>query len=237
MRCKNETTYDVTWKFINSAWVSAITVCLQNLDPQAPENINKIYVFTNSDYVDWVSDVGVESEHEANNVISTLRSQGFTVNTFTNIDFSSATNLAGSRGVIIIPELESADLAPDLTDDAKTRLSTWVSRGGSLIMFDPEEESGIEVLNDTFSFSLASTGVDDPLTLTEAGSAIPTFASASSEIPSQNATGSLVTDTLPEDSVTIYSGAGVNESVVTLIRYGSGYIFILGWDWYDAAPT
>lgn len=237
MRCyKDLSTYEVNWKFINDAWVSAITVCAQNLDPQVTTSENKIYVFTNSEYVDWVEDAGSDSSHEANNVIATLRSQGFNLSMFTSIDFSSVTRLAGKRGMIIMPEMETNDLDPDLTSEARTRLSNWVNRGGCLVMFNPDEGSGIEVLNNVFSFSLGINDINDPISLTEAGASLSAFASAPSEIVVENATVSLNTDTLPVDSVIVYSGSGSNQSAVTLIRYGSGSIFIIGWDWYGAAP-
>jgi hypothetical protein len=34
----------------------------------------------------------------------------------------------------------------------------------------------------------------------------------------------------------IYEGSGPNQSLVTMIPYGSGKIHVLGWDWFDAAP-
>ena len=49
-------------------------------------------------------------------------------------------------------------------------------------------------------------------------------------------TDSFDTTTLPVDSVTIYEGNGSNQSVVVMIPYGSGKIYVLGWDWYGAAP-
>ena len=36
--------------------------------------------------------------------------------------------------------------------------------------------------------------------------------------------------------MTIYEGSGPNQSVVTMIPYGSGKIYVLGWDWFDASP-
>jgi cell division septation protein DedD len=92
------------------------------------------------------------------------------------------------------------------------------------------------VLNAVFGFSLDATGgSDEPISLTEIGSAI--FPSASSTLTDLSATSSIVTSTLPENSITIYEGDGVNQSVVTLIPYGDGKIYVLGWDWYDAPPV
>ena len=62
------------------------------------------------------------------------------------------------------------------------------------------------------------------------------FSGLSPTIPDWSATDALNTATLPIDSITIYSGAGTYQSVVTKIPYGNGQIYMLGWDWYNAAP-
>jgi hypothetical protein len=153
--------------------------------------------------------------------------------TFTDISEESFESFAG--GKIIIPELEESDLNPDLTNGARDAIATFVSNGGDLIIFNPDSGDTINVLNETFGISLNTNGVSEPISLTEAGAVL--FPSESSTIPSNNETDSLDTTTLPPDSVTIYAGDEPNQSLVTMIPYGTGKIYVMGWDWYDAAPV
>ena len=137
----------------------------------------------------------------------------------------------------MIPEIETSDILPDLTSGAKNKINNFVSSGGKLLMFAPDNGDVVPFLNDIFSFSIISGGeggISEPISLTVDGSGL--FPSESATIPSLSDTGFLDTSTLPAESVTIYEGSGPNQSVVTMIPYDSGKIYVLGWDWYDAEP-
>jgi hypothetical protein len=134
----------------------------------------------------------------------------------------------------MIPEIETSDILPDLTSGAKNKINNFVSNGGKLLMFNPSSGDVVAFLNDIFIFSINDNNSSEPISLTVDGSGL--FPSESATIPDLSSTSSLDTTSLPVNSVTIYEGNGANESVVTMIPYGSGKIYVLGWDWYDAEP-
>ena len=192
-----------------------------------------IHILINNKYVDYRENVNGSVSREPNNLIAFMNSVGISYTTFTDISASSFASFSG--GFLLIPEIERDDLNPDLTIGAKSYLENYVYSGGTLVMFHPNNGDVPEVLNAVFGFSLDATGgSDEPISLTEIGSEI--FPAASSTLTDLSATSSIVTSTLPENSITIYEGDGVNQSVVTMILYGSGKIYVLGWDWYDAPP-
>ena len=191
-----------------------------------------IHILINNKYVDYVENVGSSVSREPNNLMAFMDSVGISYSTFTDISASSFASFSG--GFLLIPEIEEDDLNPDLTIGAKSYLENYVYNGGTLVMFHPNNGDVPEVLNAVFGFSLDSQGANEPISLTEVGSAI--FPEASSTLNDLSGTSSIDTSTLPEDSFTIYEGDGENESVVTMILYGSGKIYVMGWDWYDAPP-
>jgi hypothetical protein len=190
-----------------------------------------VRILINNNYVDYIENVG-DSAREPNNLIAFMDSVGISYSKFTDIGESSFASFSGR--FLLIPEIESDDLNPDLTSGARAAIESFVGNGGTLIMFHPDGGDVIEVLNAVFGFSLNSLDVSEPISLTEIGSAI--FPAASSTLTDLSATSSIDTSTLPENSITIYEGDGENESAVTLIPYGDGKIYVLGWDWYDAPP-
>jgi hypothetical protein len=255
-KCDDGLIRNITWQYIKKGWVAVSTVCtsslykLKNYTPITVNLIAKIYVFINERYVDHTTDSGINTDSESNNLISTLESQGFDINTFTDIgqeSIESILSAVGRNGIIAIPELENESggeggendgngiLNNDLSSISKQAIKKWVSDGGSLVAFFPSNDSLLETINSIFDFEMElSDNINEPIQLT--GEETSIFESAPSEIPDNNATRSIVTTSLPERSVTIYAGDGENQSVVVLINYGIGSILIMGWDWYDAAP-
>jgi len=191
-----------------------------------------VHILINNKYVDYRENVNGSVSREPNNLIAFMNSVGISYTTFTDISASSFASFSG--GFLLIPEIEKEDLNPDLTIGAKSYLENYVYNGGTLVMFHPANGDVPEVLNAVFGFNLDATGANDPISLTEIGSEI--FPEASRALIELSATSSINTSTLPENSITIYEGDGVNQSVVTLIPYGDGKIYVLGWDWYDAPP-
>jgi hypothetical protein len=192
----------------------------------------RINVFINNNYVDYRDDPGTSYSHEANNLLAFMDSVGISYNTFTDISESSFASLSG--GTIVIPELEKGDLNPDLTVSSKSYLENGVYNGGKLVMFAPSSGDPLDVLNAVFGFSLVENYPNEPYSLTQAGRDL--FPDESSTIPYFSATSSIGINTLPQNSVTIYEGDGGNQSVVTMIPYGDGKIYVLGWDLYNQAP-
>lgn len=193
-----------------------------------------LYIFINSDYVDYVENPGTSSGHEANNLIIYMNSASIKFTTFTDISENSWADVASKTKTIVIPEIEESDLLPDLTTGARNQINSFVNKGGNLVMFNPNNGDVIELLNTIFGFNLDTWDYDVPFNLTSAGSTL--FPGLSSTLPYNNGTSAIHSTTLPVDAVIIYEGDGSEQALVVQIPYGSGKIYILGWDWYDAAP-
>lgn len=234
--------------FANTAVLTNIHYCksfeVRSAIPWLTINVPKIlkkrdgiYILINDTYVDYVADPLGDNVYEANNIMEYLDANTIAYETFSDISESGWNSVVYeiSYGYVVIPEIEKADILPDMSAGAKSAVNNFVSNGGKLLMFAPDNGDVIPFLNDIFSFSIGGEGgVSEPISLTIAGSAL--FPSESPTIPSLSDTSHLETSTLPAESVTIYEGSGANESVVTMIPYGSGKIYVLGWDWYDASP-
>jgi len=173
-------------------------------------------------------------EEEAPNLEAAISSFGYSYTTFTDIsELTFSTYI--TDGVLVIPELQGDyDLDADLTSGAKDAIATFVSNGGTLLTFEPSSNNLYILLNNIFGLSLNTTGTSEPINLTSEGLAL--FPTAPSTITSNNGTDSLDATTLPPNSVSIYLGDSANDSVVTMMPYGEGKIYVLGWDWYDGAP-
>lgn len=235
--------------FANTAVLTNIHYCksfeVRSAIPWLTINVPKIlkkrdgiYILINDTYVDYVADPMGGNAYEANNIMAYLDANTIAYETFSDISESGWNSVVYeiSYGYVVIPEIEKADILPDMSAGAKSAVNNFVSNGGKLLMFCPSSGDLVPFLNDVFSFSITGGegGVSEPISLTVAGSAL--FPSESPTIPSLSDTSHLETSTLPAESVTIYEGSGPNQSVVTMIPYGSGKIYVLGWDWYDASP-
>ena len=190
------------------------------------------YIFVNNDFVDYYEG-STETSDEANNLIAMFDESGIVYKKFTDIDgttFSSLDNM----DKLIIPELDAGDLLPSLTSDARNAITDFVDGGGTLIMFEPDNGDVIDVLNELFGWSLDTSGVSEPIAITEAGAIL--FPDESATLPANDATDSLDTTTLPVNSVSIYTDDN-DETIVAKMPYGDGFVYVLGWDWYDAQPV
>lgn len=191
-----------------------------------------VFILINTNYVDYQENT-TGTSHEANNVMAIMDQASISYQTFTDISEGFFGSLSSSSK-ILIPEIEEDNLNPDLTSGARSALNNFVNNGGTLIMFNPGNGDVLTVLNETFGFTLQEGNVNTPINITSSGEEL--FPDEAGSLPSLSATNSIDSSTLPEDSVVLYEGDEANESVVTLINYGNGKIYVLGWDFYDAPP-
>lgn len=191
-----------------------------------------IYIFNNTNYVDWVADPGSNVNYRANNIMNSMASLWINYKRFDDISVSSWLEVTSNASTIMIPALESP-LLPDLSNQPREYLRDFVKKGGKLIVFWPYDNTRL-LLNTIFNFSMTDTGCDEPISLTADGSSL--FDGLNSTIPFNDTVATLNKDNLPSGSKTIYLGASDYQSVVTKIPYSSGSIYALGWDWDNAAP-
>jgi len=167
---------------------------------------------------------------------ASLTSLGHTLNTFSGIADTDWTAATTGVDLLVIPELDSGDLYPDLSPAARTALIAYVTGGGGLIMFDRTTSAPytINMLNGLFGFSLSPGGIGSNQTLNAAAAAGTPFEGGPLSLPDSDATEGVTTASLPGGALSLYED-GANTSVF-FTNVGLGRIAFLGFDWF-ADPT
>ena len=128
----------------------------------------EIALFNNSSYVDY-SGTGDTCGSEADNLIASIDSfGGHNLTTFTGISASEISAALEGKQVLVIPELEEGDLAPDLTPEALGVIAEFVNQGGRLLVFGSSNEEAQSLLNALFGYSLVVSGSPGESTKTAA---------------------------------------------------------------------
>jgi|GEM_PF-1729893 len=189
----------------------------------------KVALFANTSYVDYIPG---NSDSEASNMEAGLNDMGSVVSTFTGITATDIAAAVAGKDVLVIPELESGDVTPDLDAAAQTAIADYVAAGGTLVVNSPS--SAVNLLNTVFGFTLASSG-SGTITFNAALAAGTPFAGGPASLTSLSATSGVTTASLPVNSRVLY--AATTNAIVAQIPFGAGRIVLLGWDWFNAAPT
>lgn len=187
-----------------------------------------VAVFDHPSFVD----TGGGSAAESDNVQASLQSLGYSVITFTNF----STGISGQQ-VVLVPELETGDLASALSVAERTALQGFVAGGGTLIVqsgFTTARAAGL--INALLGSSVSEQSESDGTVFQRTGAAAGTpFGDDPSTLAALNGSSVLLTASLPGGAVGIYTNG--TRSVVAVLPQGSGRIVFLGWDWYNAAPV
>ena len=188
-----------------------------------------VAVFDDDAYVDSDQNIGFGAESD--NIQASIAAKGHTVRAFTGItatNFSFA--LAGAK-VLVIPEQENGELAPDLSGDAVHIIRSYVASGGGLIISNNSSTNAATFLNRVFGISVTE-GSGPGITTKQATAAGTNFAGGPGTLPENDGTNFLTG--LPAGAASIYAN-GANSSVVAF-TFGNGTIVFLGWDWFDSNP-
>lgn len=189
-----------------------------------------VVVFDDPSYVD----TGGSSSNESDTIQATLADQEHTVTTFTGTSQASWAAALAGKDVIVIPELEQGDLAPDLAAGAITEITNFVSGGRKLLLYGHGGGShDLNVLNTVFGFTATSGSASGTASRTAAATGTR-WASCPATISNLSATNRLDIDSLPVGAEAIYANG--NQGWVVQIPYGSGEVIYFGWDWYNAQP-
>lgn len=202
----------------------------------------KVGVFYNSDYVQ-ISEGSLFAE--GSNILKSLESKAHEVSTFENIDFDTWKNVIDQNDLILIPELEKANLFADLSNETIQLLSDYVKNGGGLIIcgvvapIESNSGNAIDLLNGVFDLQLRA----DASTLEGNSNKIENntlnthFSICNTTIINNNSI-AFLTSGLPTASKRIYNDAlENNHTSVALIPLGAGKIVYLGWGWWNAFPV
>jgi hypothetical protein len=187
-------------------------------------------VFDNSSFVDTTNGGFLA---ESDNVQATLVSLGHNVNPFTGITAADFTAAFSANPVVLIPELEVADLNASLTPAARTVIANEVAGGKRLIVHGLNVPDNA-LLNAVFGLSLtdgAIYGAGELITRTP--EAIGTaFAATPLTLAAHSVTWTINTSSLPATYKSIYAIGG--DTVV--FTDATGNLVYIGWDWFNAAP-
>jgi hypothetical protein len=205
------------------------------------EGEGKVALFVNTDYVDYSPG---ESGSEASNMEAELKAMpGIETTTFTGITAEAFKAAVDGKHVLVIPEQENANLYPDLDGDAVNAISSFVSSGGTLVMGGAAKRlakgggggSDLALVEAMLGTTISGAEVDGEIVITAAvdGTA---YGMGWDTLPELSATDVLDAATLPADAKLMYVDQSGN-SAVAVLPYGQGNIVLLGWDYYDAAPT
>ena len=194
--------------------------------PFSTTGIN-VTVFDNGSYVDTTSG---GASAESDNVQASLAGFGHAVSTFTSIVAADIITALSGQDVLAVPELENGDWIPDT--DATAALANFVSSGGTLIKFGFSGDNA-GFLNAVFGFSVIETNASASTNQNVAGSP---FADGPATLPNANGTDGLTLSSLPPGAIVHYL-SGTSIATVVEIPFGSGSVFYLGYDWFNAAPT
>ncbi|MBP7828921.1 MAG: PPC domain-containing protein [Kiritimatiellae bacterium] len=187
-------------------------------------------------YVD-TSDGGAMGE--AFNLRRALEAMSVRVNTFTGItDTAFNINLARAN-VLLIPELELANLGAALTPGAVAEITRFVAGGGCLVLHGEMTGHDQAFLSAVFGFTVQQQGDFSGATSTNTGDTAGTaFEGGPPSLGGENGLYPWLASSLPAGSSSLYQfeSGGHTLTTVGVIPYGAGRIVLLAWDWFDAAP-
>jgi hypothetical protein len=189
--------------------------------PQAPV---RVAVFDDPAYVDTTT---VAPNAESDNVQASLAALGAAVSTFTGVTEASWRAAAASADVVLVPELENADLAAAMDESAEQALVDFVGAGGTLIVHG-NTPRGVGLINAVFGFAISSQSAAAS-SLNANFSSGTRFAFGPAALPLPNGA------TSAGGMTGMYLTAAVT-AMVGRVPVGAGEVIFLGWDWFDAAP-
>lgn len=189
-----------------------------------------VAVFDNSSFVDTANN-GFFSESD--NVQATLASLGHVVSTFTGFTEADFNAAFSANQVVLIPELEVADLNSSLTPAARTAIAAAVAGGKRLIVHGHNVRDNA-VMNAVFGLSLTDGtiyGAGEAISQTPAAAGTA-FAATPLSLTAHSTVFTISTASLPPTYKSIYAIGG-NTAVFT---NEAGTLVYLGWEWFNAAP-
>jgi Ca2+-binding RTX toxin-like protein len=195
----------------------------------------RVAVFDHADYVDTANLADSESD---NVQISLAEFDGHDVTPFTDLSGIGFAEALTNQQVLLVPDLEFKNLAPDLTEDAKDEVRDFVSGGGTMVVHGDDNGNFTSLLNELFGTSVAIGAIYEseearPTYTRRPAANGTTFADDPDSLEGNNGTYSLNKDSLPDNARVLYGNS--NDAAVVIIPYGTGQVVFIAWDWYDPA--
>ena len=146
-----------------------------------------------------------------------------------------ASQLAASR-FFFMTDMETVSVNDSfLPETAKAAFRSWTNSGGVMVMTGTSGANDTTFLNTIYGWNLGNTGGASATEVTANTAGTP-FANATSGVAlsPHSATDSISPGTVQNFTPMWTTSAG--NSAVAVIRYGSGYVIYLGWDFFDSGP-
>ena len=146
-----------------------------------------------------------------------------------------ASQLAASR-FFFMTDMETVSVNDSfLPETAKAAFRSWTNSGGVMVMTGTSGANDATFLNTIYGWNLGNTGGASASEVTANTAGTP-FANATNGVAlsPHSATDSISPGTVQNFTPMWTTSAG--NSAVAVIRYGSGYVIYLGWDFYDSGP-
>lgn len=182
-----------------------------------------IGLFINSEFVDYIPG---QSNSEAGNLEAILKGiNAEKLKIVPDLKLDSIQKLK----LLILPELEKSSKVLELNMEG-TNLKEYVSSGGILMITGLFLQT-VPLLNEIFNFSITLLGGSSTSLFRKS----PTQGNGPNEIKGLDATYPVLLSSLPKNGQPLYSAG--DQTVVAKIPYGKGIIFLLSWDFFNAAPV
>lgn len=198
-------------------------------DPQAGTPI--VALFTDKNYVFY--DPG-NSIAEASNIEAIFKLVNVFVRPFTGItaaDFNAAVKDADG---LVIPDLNSNDLAVDLDAAAMAAIGGFAGRGGTVFMFAPEAHN-LDLANAVFNLGLTAAGATETALKPIAAAGTP-FSGGPTDLANNDAIALVGAASLATPQQAVYADGSGNAGLAN-IPIGLGRLLFYGWDFNEALPV
>jgi hypothetical protein len=203
--------------------------CGDSNGPRAPASVA---LFASPSFVEYDT---ANYRAEASQLEFTIRSFGIRVAPVVAHDSTTLAGAFGQHRVLIIPELERAELADSLSPGAIAAVRHFVDSGGGTLIFSSDYFGrGLSVVETLFGYAIRTGFYNDTYQLSSGAAGTP-FAGGAVRIWDNDATYTIDPATLPSHAKIAYQGADGSVAVAT-IPQGRGMIVLLSYDWYNAAP-
>jgi len=192
-----------------------------------PANAARIAFFNDPAFVDM--------NEEGPRLQAALQAGGHTLTLFQGTALTAWQNALAGNDVVVIPELQVADLMNNLPEDTRFFLAGYVLSGNGLLTIADINGFATNLLNGMFALGVSFAVPSGASALNGVGVGGTPFAGGPANLPNSQVTSGHLIASLPPGALPVYSAAGVTTVFVTTVG-GRGRIGVLGFDWFEAPP-
>ena len=208
-----------------------LLILLGSLLGVKPAGAAKVAFFADPAFVD------MNAGQEGLNTQAALTAAGHTVAPFTGVAAATWQAVLDTSDVLVVPEIEVADLNAAMGEDTRAVIVRYVVSGKPMVLNMDNGQHFVPFLNALFGYSLVfSTSVSSGTAVQQAGVAGTAFAGAPANIPMPSATTSIAAASAPPGTRVLYTNGA--DPVAWAAQVGAaGRLVCLGYDWFGSPPA